>query len=107
MIEQITTSSSGLPTVVSFWPHPREVLYGETRLRLDLPSEKTDLLSPLGVKQLVLVPFDLSLAALSPEEFLSKILVNTLKAKKIAVGANFRFGHKREGDAFKAVNMFD
>ncbi|RZO10795.1 MAG: bifunctional riboflavin kinase/FMN adenylyltransferase, partial [Synechococcus sp. MED-G135] len=30
----------GVPTVVSFWPHPREVLHGEARLRLDLPGEK-------------------------------------------------------------------
>ena len=28
-----------VPTVVSFWPHPREVLFGEARLRLDLPAE--------------------------------------------------------------------
>ena len=27
-----------VPTVVSFWPHPREVLYGEARLPLDLPA---------------------------------------------------------------------
>ena len=37
-----------LPTVVSFWPHPREVLFGDTRLRLDMPSEKLELLEPLG-----------------------------------------------------------
>ncbi|MGB7565152.1 MAG: bifunctional riboflavin kinase/FMN adenylyltransferase, partial [Prochlorococcaceae cyanobacterium] len=33
-------------TVASFWPHPREVLYGDTRLRLDLPVEKLRLLEP-------------------------------------------------------------
>ncbi len=67
MIEIITKNAPGIPTVVSFWPHPREVLYGETRLRLDLPSEKTALLEPIGVKQLVLVPFDYALAALTPK----------------------------------------
>ncbi|NDG75452.1 MAG: bifunctional riboflavin kinase/FMN adenylyltransferase, partial [Synechococcaceae bacterium WB8_1B_136] len=45
-----------VPSVVSFWPHPREVLFGETRLRLDLPGEKLHLLEPLGIQQLVLVP---------------------------------------------------
>ena len=45
-----------VPTVVSFWPHPREVLFGEPRLRLDLPAEKLHLLEPLGIRQLVLVP---------------------------------------------------
>ena len=31
------------PSVLSFWPHPREVLSGEVRLRLDLPAEKLEL----------------------------------------------------------------
>jgi riboflavin kinase/FMN adenylyltransferase len=60
-----------VPSVVSFWPHPREVLFGEARLRLDLPQEKLSLLEPL----------------------------ETLQAKRIAVGTNFRFGHRRAGDA--------
>ena len=99
VIKQITNNPPGIPTVVSFWPHPREVLYGETRLRLDLPSEKTSLLDPIGVKQLVLIPFDKLLAALSPEEFINQIMVQTLQAKRIAVGENFRFGKNRKGDA--------
>ncbi len=100
VIETVTKKATCIPTVVSFWPHPREVLYGETRLRLDLPSEKTSLLEPIGVQQLVLVPFDHSLAAQSPEEFVQQILVDTLQAKHIAVGANFRFGKNRKGDIF-------
>ncbi len=99
VIETVTGSSAGIPTVVSFWPHPREVLYGEKRLRLDLPSEKTSLLEPIGVEQLVLIPFDKILASLTPEEFIHEMLLGTLKAKKIAIGANFRFGRNREGDA--------
>ena len=99
VIKAITKDGPGIPTVATFWPHPREILYGETRLRLDLPSEKTSLLEPLGIKQLVLVPFDKSLASLSPENFVHKFLLETLQAKRIAVGANFRFGKNREGDA--------
>ena len=95
----ITRNAPGIPTVVSFWPHPREVLYGETRLRLDLPSEKTSLLEPIGIKQLVLVPFNNSLSTLSPEDFVNQILLDTLQAKHISIGANFRFGHNRGGDA--------
>ena len=97
VIETITSSNLGTPTVVSFWPHPREVLFGETRLRLDLPSEKAVLLEPLGVKQLVLVPFDLSLASLSAEEFFNQVLIKQLQAKHISIGANFRFGKNRKG----------
>lgn len=87
-----------VPTVVSFWPHPREVLHGETRLRLDLPAEKLELLEPLGVRQLVLVPFDAQLAALSPEAFVEQVLAGSLQARRVAVGDNFRFGAGRRGD---------
>lgn len=98
VINEITIPSDLVPTVVSFWPHPREVLYGESKLRLYLPSEKANLLESLGVKQLVLVPFDKLLAQLTAEEFFYQILLNKLEAKRIAVGANFRFGKNREGD---------
>ena len=53
-----TYENNCVPTVASFWPHPREVLFGETKLRLDLPLEKISLLEPLGIKQLVLIPFN-------------------------------------------------
>ena len=95
----VTTNSPGVPTVVTFWPHPREILYGETRLRLDLPSEKTSLLEPIGIKQLVLVPFNYSLSNLSPKDFVTQILLETLQARHISIGANFRFGKNRKGDA--------
>ena len=88
-----------VPTVVSFWPHPREVLFGEPRLRLDLPEEKLSLLEPLGIEQLVLVPFTTELARLSAEAFVESVLLDALQAQRIAVGANFRFGHQRAGDA--------
>ncbi|KGG16299.1 MULTISPECIES: bifunctional riboflavin kinase/FAD synthetase [unclassified Prochlorococcus] len=105
VIKRITTTKLGIPTVVSFWPHPREVLYGESRLRLDLPSEKAALLEPLGVKQLVLVPFDRLLASLTAEEFFEQILLNQLQAKQIAIGANFRFGKDREGDNSTLIKL--
>jgi riboflavin kinase/FMN adenylyltransferase len=87
-----------VPTVVSFWPHPREVLYGDTRLRLDLPDEKLALLEPLGIEQLVMLPFTRAMAALSPERFVADVLAGQLEARVVVVGENFRFGAQRAGD---------
>ena len=98
LIENVVKEYEFTPTIASFWPHPREILYQETRLRLDLPSEKLPLLEDLGIKQLVLIPFDLKLSKLSPEEFIKNILINQLQARAISVGENFRFGYKRSGD---------
>ena len=98
LIENVIKADKHIPTVASFWPHPREILYKETRLRLDLPEEKLPLLESLGIRQLVLIPFDIKLSRLTPEDFVKTILLNQLKAKSISVGANFRFGYKRSGD---------
>ena len=98
LIKSVVNEYEYTPTIASFWPHPREILYNETRLRLDLPSEKLPLLEKLGIKQLVLIPFDLALSRLSGEEFINNILINQLQARNISVGENFRFGYKRHGD---------
>jgi riboflavin kinase/FMN adenylyltransferase len=81
------------------------VLHGELRLRLDLPEEKLALLEPLGIRQLVLVPFDSELAALNPEDFVETVLVGQLQADRIAVGENFRFGVGRSGNALDLVRI--
>ncbi len=39
LIKSVVEENQYTPTIASFWPHPREVLYKETRLRLDLPYE--------------------------------------------------------------------
>ena len=98
LIESVVKENDYTPTIASFWPHPREVLYKETRLRLDLPEEKLPILEDLGIEQLVLIPFDKNLSKLSAENFIKNILINQLQAKSISVGANFRFGFKRSGD---------
>ena len=98
VIRHAVQKDLGVPTVVSFWPHPREVLFKEARLRLDLPSEKLALLEPLGIEQLVLVPFTTTLAKLSPESFVDTVLLETLQARRIAVGEDFQFGRHRAGN---------
>ena len=98
LIETVIKNSQYTPTIASFWPHPREVLFGETRLRLDLPEEKLPLLENLGIEQLVLIPFDKKLSKLSANTFLKDILFDQLQTKVISVGENFRFGYRREGN---------
>ena len=98
LIESVVKENNHTPIIASFWPHPREILYKETRLRLDLPEEKLPLLESLGIKQLVLIPFNLNLSKMMPEEFVRSVLLDQLQAKSISVGANFQFGYKRSGN---------
>jgi riboflavin kinase / FMN adenylyltransferase len=86
-------------TVVSFDPHPQAFFSGQPRSFLTVLEEKVQVLSSLGVEQLVLLPFDAALSALTPDAFVEQILVQQLKAQSISVGFNFCFGYKRSGTA--------
>ena len=105
LIESVVLENEYTPTIASFWPHPREILYKETRLRLDLPEEKLPILEDLGIEQLVLIPFNEKLSKLSAESFINNVLINQLQAKNISVGANFKFGNNRSGDINTIKNV--
>ncbi|MEG3846823.1 bifunctional riboflavin kinase/FAD synthetase [Microcoleus sp. herbarium19] len=86
-------------TVVTFDPHPQEFFTGQPRKLLTPLAEKVELLEAMGVEQLVLLPFDRELAALTADEFVEEILVRQLQASRISVGVDFRFGRGRAGTA--------
>ncbi|WP_293136109.1 bifunctional riboflavin kinase/FAD synthetase [Microcoleus sp. bin38.metabat.b11b12b14.051] len=86
-------------TVVTFNPHPQEFFTGQPKKLLTPLAEKVELLAAMGVEQLVLLPFDRELAALTAAEFVEEILVRQLQASRISVGVDFRFGQGRAGTA--------
>ena len=87
------------PTVITFEPHPQEFFTGKSRRLLTPVDEKVRHLELLGVKQLVLIPFNKELAALTPEQFVEQIIVEKLQASRISVGQDFCFGSNRSGTA--------
>ncbi len=87
------------PTVITFVPHPQEFFTGKPRMLLTPVDEKVQQLELLGVEQLVLIPFNEELAALTPEQFVEQIIVEKLQASRISVGKDFCFGSKRSGTA--------
>jgi len=90
----------GADTVLTFEPHPRQVVAPDAAPKLLTSLEiKTDLIAGLGVRELVVIPFDRSFAAQTPQEFIDSVLVEQLQAERVSVGENFRFGHKAKGDA--------
>ena len=101
VIQGLQVSKSGAEycytTVVAFDPHPQEFFTGQPRLLLTPTAEKVDLLTQLGVEQLLLLPFNAQLVSLSPQDFVEQILVKELGAYHISVGFNFCFGYQRTG----------
>lgn len=90
---------SGADTVLTFDPHPQSVVAGSPPRLLTTLERKAELIAGLGVEELVVVPFDRTFAACSADDFVDHVLVDTLQATHVAVGENFRFGFKAQGDA--------
>jgi len=89
----------GSDTVLTFEPHPLQVIRPEAAPKLLTSLDvKSELIADLGVEELVVVPFDHGFAEQTPAEFIDRVLVERLGAVRVAVGENFRFGHRAAGD---------
>ncbi|OZI72248.1 bifunctional riboflavin kinase/FAD synthetase [Bordetella genomosp. 12] len=92
------------PAVMTFEPHPREY-FAQLHQRPELAPtrisglrDKVASLACAGMQQVVIVPFDASLAEMSANAFIEDLLVNGLQTRWLLVGEDFRFGHQRSGD---------
>jgi riboflavin kinase / FMN adenylyltransferase len=84
---------------VTFDPHPIAVLRPEQAPpTLTTIDTRVELLAAAGVDGILVVPFSRELAAWPPERFVRDILVGTLHAGAVVVGADFRFGSRASGN---------
>lgn len=88
----------GESVVVTFSPHPREVLPrgGENFQLLTTTERKAELLGALGVDVMVVQEFSPEFASLTSEEFVRDFLSAKLGLHTLVVGYNHRFGHDRD-----------
>lgn len=87
-------------SVLTFDPHPVSVVAPQhTPKLLTTLARKAELIASLGVKEMVVIPFDADFARRSAQEFIDDVLVGALAATQVSIGENFRFGHKAQGDA--------
>ena len=85
--------------VLTFFPHPRMVLQKESNIKLiNTIEERKQLLDQTGIDHLVIHPFTRQFSRLTALEFVRDFLVNKLKAKKIIIGYDHRFGRNRTAD---------
>jgi riboflavin kinase / FMN adenylyltransferase len=90
----------GLPVVaVTFDPHPMAVLRPDhAPTQLTSVEDRAVLLEQAGADAVLALPFDRDMATWSPDEFAQRVLVDSVRAQAVVVGANFRFGNKAAGD---------
>ena len=104
--EQIARSRSLPVVVITFDPHPDEVVRpGSHPPDLTSPRRLAELLAGLGADALCVLPFTVEFSRLSPDEFVRMVLSERLHAAAVVVGENFRFGHKAAGDVPLLVKL--
>lgn len=109
-----SAQSNDLESVVlTFFPHPRMVLQKDTGIKLiNSINERIALLEASGLDHLIIHPFTKAFSRLTAEEFVKDILVDQLKARKVIIGYDHRFGRNRNANiddlkAFGALYDFE
>jgi riboflavin kinase/FMN adenylyltransferase len=92
----------GESVLITFWPHPRKVLYPDTKGKdlqmIASQKEKIKVLQETGLDHLVIIEFTKEFSQVSSEDFIREVLVDKLHARLVIVGFNHYFGHNREGN---------
>ena len=106
-LRQIASKIEGETVLVTFYPHPRMVLFpddNELKL-LNTQEEKTELLEKFGIEHFIVIPFTKKFSRLTSLEFVRDIIANKIGTKKLVIGYNHHFGRNREG-GFKHLKEF-
>ena len=94
--------------IVTFEPHPRQFFAPHApAFRLMNAEARANRLARLGVQHLFQLPFDATLAGLTPEGFVNDILHQGLGLSHVVVGADFCFGKGRAGTAQDLAALCD
>ncbi len=97
-LKDAAKKTGGEIVLLTFWPHPRLILYPDQPFKLlNSIEEKTRLLEQYGIDHLIIIPFTRSFSQWSSEKFINEILVKKIGTKKLVIGYNHRFGKHRSG----------
>lgn len=108
-LRMLAQKYGGESVLITFYPHPRKVLYPDTAgkyLRLiNSQQEKLELLNKAGLDNLIIIEFTRDFARTTSEQFVGDYLKGILGAKVIVAGFNHHFGFNQEGDYKKLWGM--
>ncbi len=98
-LSKIAREIGGESVLITFYPHPRRVLFPETREQMIYSQrEKIKTVEKTGLNHLIIINFTLEFSKLSPMDFIRKILVEKIHVKKVVIGYDHAFGANREGN---------
>ncbi|MEL0009151.1 MAG: bifunctional riboflavin kinase/FAD synthetase [Flammeovirgaceae bacterium] len=90
---------NGKSILITFWPHPRNILNPNTSVELLLSNDdKHKLIEVIGIDYLYIIKFTKEFSKMSAHSFIQNFIVDKLNVSKLIIGYNHSFGHKREGN---------
>ncbi len=96
---EIASEKSLIPILITFDPHPQEILFPETTVRmLNSIEEKIELLKNIGIPNLVIIPFNQSFANITAEDYIQEFLIKYFHPSVILLGHDHHFGKNRKGN---------
>ncbi|HUX95391.1 MAG TPA: FAD synthetase family protein [Bacteroidales bacterium] len=101
-LKSLAKLHKGESVLITFFPHPRKVLYPDTAgkdMRLiNSRQEKLELLAKAGLDNVIIIEFTVEFSRITSEQFVRDFLHDILKAKVVVAGFNHHFGFNKEGD---------
>ena len=90
---------NGKSILITFWPHPRNILNPNTSVELLLSNDDKHLfLKNIGIDYLYIIEFTKEFSKISAHSFIQNYIIKKLNISKLIIGYNHSFGHKREGN---------
>jgi riboflavin kinase/FMN adenylyltransferase len=99
-IQQLAEEIEGTDIVITFHPHPREIVYPKDKELQIITTldEKLEYFRRWGVSNVVIVPFTIEFSHLTAQEYIERFLVERFHPKYIVIGYDHKFGLNRQGD---------
>lgn len=99
-IQQLAEEINGVDIVITFHPHPREIVYpkDDDLQILTTLNEKLEYFRRYGVSNVLVMPFTIEFSQQSAQEYIERFLVSGFHPRYIVIGYDHRFGLNRGGD---------
>lgn len=96
---RLASEKGGRSVIVTFDPHPREIINpGSTGIKLlSSLEERCELLSDMGVDEMIVIPFDRDFSLLTSEQFIKEIIWQKIGVSNFVIGYDHHFGRDRSG----------
>jgi riboflavin kinase/FMN adenylyltransferase len=94
-----TRKYGGRNVLITFDPHPRKVVSRGNHIKLlSTLDEKIEILSKMGIENLFIINFTKEFSQLSPQQFVTRYLVEGIGLKEVVIGYDHHFGRGRGGN---------